>query len=282
MKRKLTAFAVASIFLAAASASTAFAIQKTKSEPLFAEKTAGEKPSERFGFTRAQWESTLVELPAFIRNAIHSDEELFFKEMEEILDTHPSFFVHIDAQTPVEPIDCRPADLVDLSGYSVEINKPMQLRKAAAEAFAALSQAAAADGIRIVGISGYRTYAYQQRLYENLKNAVGKAGKAVSAAPGHSQHQTGLAMDFNSLEQDFDETPEGLWLKAHAADFGWSLSYPEEFETLTGYDYEPWHFRYLTAAACRLQKRFFADIQFYLTRYLHDWYGFYKEFRINE
>ena len=262
MKRKLTAFAAASIFLAAASASTAFTIQKTKSEPLFAEKTAGEKPSERFGFTRAQWESTLVELPASIRNVIHSDEELFFKEMEEILDTHPSFFVHIDAQTPVEPIDCRPADLVDLSGYSVEINKPMQLRKAAAEAFAALSQAAANDGIRIVGISGYRTYAYQQRLYD--------------------QHQTGLAMDFNSLEQDFDETPEGLWLKAHAADFGWSLSYPEEFETLTGYDYEPWHFRYLTAAACRLQKRFFADIQFYLTRYLHDWYGFYKEFRINE
>ena len=282
MKRKLTAFAAAALFLLIAAASSAFTARIPGNEPTAAERAAAENPSERFGFTRAQWESTLVELPASIRNAIHSDEELFFKEMEEILDTHPSFFVHIDAQTPVEPIDCRPADLVDLSGYSVEINKPMQLRKAAAEAFAALSQAAAADGIRIVGISGYRTYAYQQRLYENLKNAVGKAGKAVSAAPGHSQHQTGLAMDFNSLEQDFDETPEGLWLKAHAADFGWSLSYPEEYEELTGYDYEPWHFRYLTAAACRLQKRFFADIQFYLTRYLHDWYGFYKEFRINE
>ena len=180
MKRKTAAFAAAALFLLIAAASSAFTARIPGNEPTAAERAAAENPSERFGFTRAQWESTLTELPAAVRNAIHSDEELFFKEMDEILDTERSFFVHIDAQTPVEPLDCRPADLVDLSGYPVETNKPMQLRKAAAEAFAALSQAAAADGIRIVGISGYRTYAYQQRLYENLKNAVGKAGKAVS------------------------------------------------------------------------------------------------------
>lgn len=282
MKRKTAAFAAAALFLLIAAASSAFTARIPGNEPTAAERAAAENPSERFGFTRAQWESTLTELPAAVRNAIHSDEELFFKEMDEILDTERSFFVHIDTQTPVEPIDCRPADLVDLSGYPVETDKPMRLRKAAAEAFAALSQAAADDGIRIFAVSGYRTYDYQKRLYDRLKTDVGKAGLPVSAAPGHSQHQTGLAADFNSLRQDFDETKEGRWLRSYAAEFGWSLSYPEEFETLTGYDYEPWHFRYLTAAACRLQKRFFADVQFYLTSYLHDWYDFYKEFRTDE
>lgn len=235
-----------------------------------------------FSFTRAQWESTLAELPPEIRNAIYADEALFLKEAAALVDAGRAFYAHIDTVVPVDPVDLRPADLVDLSDYPVRISKPMQMRRPAAEAFAALSQAAADDGIRIVGISGYRTYAYQQRLYNALKREVGKAGKAVSAAPGHSQHQTGLAMDFNSLKQDFGETPEGLWLKSRAADFGWSLSYPEEYEKLTGYDYEPWHFRYITPAGCRLQRLFFNDIQFYLTDYFHQYDSFYREYRTHE
>lgn len=277
MKRKmiLPAFAAALVLFSAAAAVAGARVGK--------EAPPHDSPmGPHFSFTRAQWESTLTELPPEIRNAIYADEALFLKEAAALIDAGRAFYAHIDTVVPVDPIDLRPADLVDLNDYPVRTSKPMQVRRPAAEAFAALSQAAAADGIRIVGISGYRTYAYQQRLYENLKNAVGKAGKAVSAAPGHSQHQTGLAMDFNSLEQDFDETPEGLWLKAHAADFGWSLSYPEEYEEMTGYDYEPWHFRYITPAGCRLQRLFFNNIQFYLTDYFHQYDSFYREYRTHE
>jgi LAS superfamily LD-carboxypeptidase LdcB len=67
----------------------------------------------------------------------------------------------------------------------------------------------------------------------------------VSARPGHSEHQTGMAVDINDLEQTFENTVEGRWLSLNAWKFGFILRYPKGRESITGYDYEPWHFRYL-------------------------------------
>ncbi|MCR4905759.1 MAG: D-alanyl-D-alanine carboxypeptidase family protein [Clostridiales bacterium] len=110
----------------------------------------------------------------------------------------------------------------------------------------ALSAGAAADGLMIYPISTYRSYAYQAGLYERYAARDGYAeADRYSARPGHSEHQTGLAVDVNSLDYDFAYTPEGIWLAAHCAEYGFILRYPEGKEAVTGYRYEPWHIRYL-------------------------------------
>ncbi len=110
----------------------------------------------------------------------------------------------------------------------------------------ALSAGAAADGLSIYPISTYRSYEYQAGLYERYAARDGYAeADRYSARPGHSEHQTGLAVDVNSLDYDFAYTAEGIWLAAHCAEYGFLLRYPEGKESVTGYRYEPWHIRYL-------------------------------------
>ena len=109
-----------------------------------------------------------------------------------------------------------------------------------------LSAGAAKDGLSIYPISTYRSYEYQAGLYERYAARDGYAeADRYSARPGHSEHQTGLAVDVNSLDYDFAYTPEGIWLAAHCAEYGFILRYPEGGESVTGYRYEPWHIRYL-------------------------------------
>ena len=112
----------------------------------------------------------------------------------------------------------------------------------------ALSAGAAAAGLSIWPISTYRSSEYQSTLYERYAARDGYAeADLYSARPGHSEHQTGLAVDVNSLDYDFAYTPEGIWLAAHCAEYGFILRYPEGKESVTGYRYEPWHIRYLGA-----------------------------------
>ena len=114
------------------------------------------------------------------------------------------------------------------------------------EAFSRLRDAAAADGYNIYCLSGFRSYSTQSQLYSYYCSRDGAtAADTYSARPGHSEHQSGLALDVNSLEQDFAETPEGQWLAAHCAEYGFIIRYPADKESVTGYMYEPWHIRYV-------------------------------------
>jgi len=117
------------------------------------------------------------------------------------------------------------------------------------DANAALSEmisAAKAEGVNLYQISGFRSYSTQQTLYNNYVARDGKAAAdRYSARPGHSEHQTGLAFDLNSLEQSFGETKEGKWLAANCWKYGFIIRYPYDKESVTGYMYEPWHVRYL-------------------------------------
>lgn len=117
------------------------------------------------------------------------------------------------------------------------------------EANAALQnmfRAAKADGITLEIVSGFRSYDRQSQLYNNYVSRDGvAAADRYSARAGHSEHQTGLAFDLNSLEESFGETKEGKWLKAHCHEYGFIIRYPKEKEEITGYMYEPWHVRYL-------------------------------------
>ncbi|MBQ7499663.1 MAG: M15 family metallopeptidase [Clostridia bacterium] len=95
-------------------------------------------------------------------------------------------------------------------------------------------------------VSGFRSYDYQEGLYQKYVNQDGKAeADRYSARPGHSEHQTGLAMDVNSVDQSFGKTPEGKWLAENCYKYGFIIRYPEDKESVTGYMYEPWHIRYL-------------------------------------
>lgn len=133
-----------------------------------------------------------------------------------------------------------------------EQNEKRMMRPEAAPALEQLFAAAKKDGIQLYGISAYRSYATQKSLYNTYVKTQGeKAAAQFSAIPGQSEHQTGLAIDLGdgnakcAVEQCFADSPAGKWLAAHAADAGFIIRYPKGKEAITGYEYEPWHIRYV-------------------------------------
>lgn len=113
------------------------------------------------------------------------------------------------------------------------------------DAFMELKQAAYEDGIEINFMSGYRSYWEQVEVYKGWNEVYSEQADRVSARPGHSEHQLGLAIDVNSIEFTFADTPEGIWLAENCYKFGFIIRYKEGTEEITGYMYEPWHIRYL-------------------------------------
>lgn len=95
-------------------------------------------------------------------------------------------------------------------------------------------------------VSGYRSYAYQNQLYNDYVARDGKAAAdTYSARAGHSEHQTGLAMDINNASSGFNNTKEAKWLAENCVKYGFIIRYPQGKENITGYQYESWHLRYL-------------------------------------
>ena len=114
------------------------------------------------------------------------------------------------------------------------------------KAFTEMQKAAAKDGISLTIKSGFRSYATQEALYQRYVARDGKAAAdRYSARPGHSEHQTGLALDINKASDTFNGTPEAKWLAANCWKYGFIIRYPEGKESITGYKYESWHVRYL-------------------------------------
>lgn len=127
----------------------------------------------------------------------------------------------------------------------------LMLRHDARQAFEFMCREAFEQGISLQAISTFRSFVYQNKVYfskmskELSLEEYQRERDKVSARPGHSEHQTGLAVDINDLEQTFESTPEGKWLAVNSHRYGFLLRYPKGKEWITGYDYEPWHFRYL-------------------------------------
>ncbi len=114
------------------------------------------------------------------------------------------------------------------------------------EAFDRMAAAAEEEGLYIYGSSVYRSYYTQKAIYDREYNDYGfEYVEQSTARPGHSEHQTGLAFDLNSISMGFADTAEGQWVKEHCHEYGFILRYMEGKEHLTGYMYEPWHFRYI-------------------------------------
>ena len=128
-------------------------------------------------------------------------------------------------------------------------NSDKYLQKEAKEAFEKLSDDASNLGYRIVAISAYRDYNYQNELFNYYVKEKGlEYALNCSAKPGHSEHQTGLAVDVEGENKDYDQfenTKEFDWIKNNAHKYGFILRYPKGKEHITGFKYEPWHYRYV-------------------------------------
>ena len=130
--------------------------------------------------------------------------------------------------------------------YALPADYAPGINDEARTAFYEMQDAAAADGYDIFVMSAFRDYELQTKLYNNYVARDGKeAADLYSARPGHSEHQTGLAYDVNSLEYSFGDTAEGIWLAENCHLYGFIIRYPQGKEEITGYNYEPWHIRYL-------------------------------------
>ena len=124
----------------------------------------------------------------------------------------------------------------------------MGLREDAYNQFIKMADAAKEEGLKIYGTSGYRSYQRQATLYNGYVEKWGTSeADAVSARPGFSEHQTGLAMDLtvDGGLTSFTDTKEFTWMKANAYKYGFILRYPENKTSITGYSFESWHYRYL-------------------------------------
>lgn len=124
----------------------------------------------------------------------------------------------------------------------------MQMEATAYEHFKQMVDAAKNDGIKLYNISSYRGYSTQNYLYNNYVNNSGKeAADTFSARPGYSEHQTGLATDINTANSSdhFENTKEYQWLINNSYKYGFILRYPQSKEYITGYKFEPWHYRYV-------------------------------------
>lgn len=155
----------------------------------------------------------------------------------------PSILGVINKKHPMSPIDYAPADLVSLGNGQY-------LRREAQEAFVKMQTKAAQDSAPLTPTSGYRSFGAQTTVYNGYVATDGQAqADTYSARPGYSEHQTGLAMDITGngvgLDDAFKNTPQSKWLVENAYKYGFVLRYPEGKEAITGYIYEPWHYRYI-------------------------------------
>ena len=128
-------------------------------------------------------------------------------------------------------------------------NKDKYLKKEAKIAFETLSEDASKLGYRIVAVSAYRDYNYQNELFNYYVKEKGlEYALECSAKPGHSEHQTGLSLDVEGSNKDYDSfenSKEFDWMKNNSYKYGFILRYPKGKEHITGFKYEPWHYRYV-------------------------------------
>lgn len=181
-------------------------------------------------------------------------DETLKKEGDSTIVTNPSsLLVLVDKQRKL-PSNYVPEDLVkpDVLFNAGDKTAHPTLRKEAADSLENLFKQAKKDDITLYLVSGYRSYQSQEQLFNSYVKKQGKqSAEQYSALPGTSEHQTGLAADVTSksllmeLNETFGDTPEGKWLKDHAHEFGFIISYPEDKTSITGYAYEPWHIRYV-------------------------------------
>lgn len=139
-----------------------------------------------------------------------------------------------------------PNNLVTINGYIKVVDYVK-------DAYNELKSDSSVLGLNIYASSGYRSYSDQKYIYDNYVRIDGiDKADTYSARAGYSEHQTGLAIDLNTVDMSFDGTSESNWLKDNCWKYGFIIRYPKDKENITGYMYEPWHIRYVGKELARV------------------------------
>ncbi len=174
-----------------------------------------------------------------------------------------SLSVVVNKQRPLRPLDYAPSALVVPKVSRAVSGEGAQLRDDAAKALQKLFAAAAKDGINLTMLSGYRSYETQVATYNSWVGRLGTVAEAdrVSARPGYSEHQTGLAVDIGvasgacSLQYCFNNLPAASWAADNAYKFGYIVRYQLGYHKVTGFYAEPWHLRFIGKQASKAMHR---------------------------
>jgi len=237
--------------------------------------TAAEIPAEMARRIREDF-SSMDDLSSKATSGAASGTGTFLPQLEKILaDSDPYLRRLVDKQHPLSA-DYEPEDLIELlyKSYRAGIADTMMLRRKAEAALEEMAAAARQAGFSLIVSSAYRSYQYQIGSFDRWTARLGLAqAERVSARPGRSQHQLGLVVDFGSISNDFADTPVGKWVAANAGRFGFSISYPRNYETLTGYDWESWHYRYVGQDLVMFIDSWFGGIQQHALRFIYEWEG---------
>ncbi len=234
-----------------------------------------------FSLSAAELESILDTEDPPVRERILERPEYFLELMKKLLSDDPMLTVLVDKAHAL-PAEYAPEDLVALKTYPLDLSRPEhRLRSIVMPDLLAMVTAAGREELRLLISSCYRSYDYQKRLFDwHVKELGEEQAERESARPGTSQHQLGTTIDFGSITQDFAFTGAGMWIKEHAAEFGFSLSYPKGKEAQTGYMWEPWHYRYIGRHAAEMEQEFFSGFQQQFLECLHRLKTVFAERRI--
>ena len=213
-------------------------------------------------------------IPMEIQQRIGTDAASFLADLKRVLDAEKEQLLIFVDKRHLLPDGYTPHNLVTLDTSRAYIinRKDLSLTKTAEAALQKMALAAKQDGVTLVVSSSYRSYAYQKNLFERYVRESGeKEAERFSARPGTSQHQLGTVIDFGSISNEFAQTRAGKWMQQHAAQYGWSLSFPKGYEAVTGYVWESWHYRYIGVEACAFQQKWFGNIQQYMLECINAW-----------
>ncbi len=235
-----------------------------------------EYPHPQFDITLDQLKTEIQNEPDFVQQHIIARPQYFLELAQNFCEKPDWARVLVDKNHPL-PEDYAPNDLVMLNIYPLSLNRSnLRLSRSCMPAVLAMTEAARIEGVELVYSSTFRSYEYQEKLYEGYVDRHGqKEADRFSARPGTSQHQLGTTIDFGSITPEFGDTSAGKWLYEHAWEYGFSLSYPEGKEDLTGYMFEIWHYRYITRTGTLLEREFFNGLQQHMLEFFDRHYEFF-------
>ena len=196
-------------------------------------------------------EKTIKSIPPYPKKAATTNTSTVTSAQCDVNDP-TSIIVVVNKKHCINPPSWAPSDLSSLDGYL--------MRGVTASHMQQMMQAAAAAGLPFGLTSAYRSYSDQVATYNNWVQVNGSTASAdtVSARPGYSEHQTGLAADLDTagcVLECFGGTGQYAWLKQNAANYGFIERYPSGLTGVTGYSPEPWHWRYVGSETALAMKR---------------------------
>lgn len=234
---------------------------------------ANEKSVTKREFQKLQ--TVLQKMSERCKNEIpNGNPNEFLQDLYEVLnEENDNFLILVDKKHNIGK-NYVPKELIPLvKNENYVINKKtLSLTKTAESALNEMAIAAKNDGIVLDVSSTYRSYETQERTFNYWVSVDGlEEAERESARAGTSQHQLGTAVDFGNIDDSFSKTKQCAWLNKNASDFGWSLSFPQGYEDVTGYRWECWHFRYIGKKACSFQKKWFNNVQQFMLEFIDEW-----------